>query len=169
MLLQVSDLLSAPAQPNPPTLPTQIDITTRPARAAPRGPKWSRCPACRLKLSRWQDRDRHILTHLPHWIHCPLPHCAWRGNHVKSIKQHWKRQDHLQYHMSYGNTPRREQFQIFNPQEFVALIKAGTISASDAANQALIIVGVKANQLQKLSMSENPWGYKLKSAPAPDP
>jgi hypothetical protein len=42
--------------------------------------------------------------------------------------------------------------------------KAGTISASDAASQALIIVDVKADQLQKLSLSENPWGYKLKAA-----
>jgi hypothetical protein len=78
------------------------------------------------------------------------------------------RQDHLQYHESYGLTPRLEQFQIFDPQEFVNLITAGIISASDAAVLTLVIVGVKAKQLQKSSMSENPWGYKLKSAPAPD-
>jgi hypothetical protein len=165
MLLQA---LSAPSQPDPPTLPSQIDITTPPATAVPRDPKPSWCPACGVKFTRWQDRDRHIVTHLPHWIHCPLPHCAWRGNRVKSINLHWKRQDHLQYHESYGNTPRLEQFQIFNPQEFVAQIKDGTISASDAAVLALIIVGVKAKQLQKSSMSENPWGYKLKSVPARD-
>jgi hypothetical protein len=147
MLLQVSDLLSAPpSQSDPPTLPSQIDITT------PRDPKMPWCPACGLKLYRWRDRDRHILTHLPHWIHCPLPHCAWRGNRVKSIAKHWMRQDHLPYHESYGLTPRLEQFQIFDPQEFVNLITAGIISASDAAVLALIIVGVKAKQLQKSSM-----------------
>jgi len=75
---------------------------------------------------------------------------------------HWKRQDHLQYHESYGRTPRRVQFEVFDPEEFVCQIKAGTISAGDAAFQALMLVGVKADQLQKLSMSENPWGYKLK-------
>jgi hypothetical protein len=79
------------------------------------------------------------------------------------------RQDHLQYHESYGFTPSQEQFEIFNPQEFVNLINAGIMSASDAAVLALIIVGVKAKQLQKPSMSKNPWGYKLKSAPAPAP
>jgi uncharacterized C2H2 Zn-finger protein len=143
-------------------LPSQNRITTPTATAAPRNPK--QCPACGLIFSRWQDRDRHVLTHLPHWIHCPLLHCAWRGNRIKSIKLHWKRQDHLQYHESYGPTPIRDQFEIFDPQPFVNQTKAGTISASDAASQALIIVDVKADQLQKLSLSENPWGYKLKAA-----
>jgi hypothetical protein len=140
-----------------------------PVTTTPGNPKI--CPACGHKFSRWQDRDRHISIHLPHWIHCPLPHCAWRGNLIKSIKLHWKRQDHLKYHESYGDTLSQEQFEIFDPQPYVNQIKAGTISASDAAFQALFFVDVKAAQLQKSSMSENPWGYKLKSAPllVPDP
>jgi hypothetical protein len=150
-------------------LPSQLNITTPPVATTPGDPK--QCPVCELKLSRWQDCDRHISTHLPHWIHCPLPHCDWRGNRIKSINLHWKRQDHLKYHESYGRTPRRYQFEIFDPQPLVNLIKAGIISASDAASLALIIVDTKATQLQKLSMSEKPWGYKLKSAPwlVPDP
>ena len=157
--LQLSDPFTTP-QPDLPTLPSQIDITITTAAAAPGNSK--QCPDCELKLTRWQDRDRHILTHLPHWIHCPLPHCPWRGNRIKSIKQHWKRQDHLRYHEFFGRTPRREQFAIFEPQELVNQIKAGTISTSDAAFQALNSVVMKAEQLQKSSMSENLWGYKLK-------
>ena len=159
---QVSDCFVTPLHPVLPTLPSQINSTTTPATATPGDPK--QCPHCRLKFTRCQDRSRHILTHLPHWIYCPLPHCAWRGNRIKSIKQHWKRQDHLQYHEFYGRTLRREQFAIFEPQELVNQIKVGTIYTDDAAFQALNSVLVKAYQLQKSSMRENPWGYKLKSA-----
>ena len=149
-----------------PIFPSQINITTPMDIANPKNPR--QCPACGHKFTRWQDCDRHILTHLPHWIHCPLPHCAWRGNRSKSIKLHWKRQDHLQYHEFYGRTLRREQFAIFEPRDLVNQIKAGTISTSDATFQALNSVVVKADQLQKSSMLENSWGYKLKSAPLND-
>ena len=162
MFPQLSDRF-VPSHPVLPTLPSQINSTTTPATAIPGNPK--QCPACGTKLNRWQDRDRHISTHLPHWIHCPLPHCSWRGNRIKSIELHWKRQDHLRHHESYGSTLRQEQFEIFDPQVFVNQIKAGTISTKDAAAQALIIVTAKASLLQKPSMSENRWGYKLKSAP----
>ena len=164
MFPQVSNHLVNPSRPVLPILPPQINSTNTPATATPGNPK-PQCPACGDEFTRWQDRDRHILTHLPHWIHCPLPHCAWRGNRIKSIEVHWKRQDHLQYHESHGHTLRREQFEIFDPQVFVNQIKAGTVSADNAAYQALYFVGVKAKQLQKLSMWENRWGYKLKSAP----
>ena len=163
MFSQVSDCFVTPSHLVSPTLPSQINSTAIPATATPGNPK--QCSACGLKFTRWQDRDRHIFTHLPHWIHCPLPGCAWRGTRIKSIKQHWKRQDHLQYHKFYGRTLRREQFAAFEPQELVNQIKAGTISTDDAAFQALNSVLVKADQLQKSSMLENPWGYKLKSAP----
>jgi hypothetical protein len=169
IFLQDGYLLPAPSQPDLPIFPSQTNITTSPVTATPGDPK--QCPVCELKLSRWQDCKRHILYHLPHWIHCPLPHCDWRGNRIKSINMHWKRQDHLKYHESYGHALRQKQFEIFDPQPLVNQIQAGTISARDAASQALIIVDVKAYQLQKLSMSEKPWGYKLKSPPwlVPDP
>ena len=165
MFPQLSDRFVTPSHHVLPTLPSQINSTAilATATSTPGNPK--QCPACWLKFTRWQDCDRHILTHLPHWIYCPLPHCAWRGNRIKSIKLHWKRQDHLQYHEFYGRTLRREQFAIFEPQELVNQIKVGTIYTDDAAFQALNSVLVKAGQLQKSSMSENPWGYKLKSAP----
>ena len=146
-----------------PTSSSQFNSITSPATATPRDSK--QCPGCPEFFTRWQDCDRHIVTHLPHWIYCPVPDCSWRGNRVKSFEQHWRRRDHLQYHEPYGDIPGLEQFKIFNPQVFVNQIKAGTISTSDAASDALALVRSKANQLQKSSMLHNLWGYKLKHTP----
>ena len=156
--------MATPSQPDLPsaTSSSQFNNATSPTTAALRDPR--QCPCCPLEFTRWQDCDRHILSHLPHWIHCPVSECSWRGNRVKSFEQHWKRNDHPQYHESYGGIPGPEEFTIFNPQEFVDHIKTGNTSISDAVYQALVYVAAKAMQLEKLSLSENLWGYKLKQA-----
>jgi hypothetical protein len=165
MVLQFGYLFLPPSQPEPPTgtWSSPFNSTTSPTTMALRDSK--RCPECRAKLTRWQDCDRHILTHLPHWIHCPLSHCPWRGNRVKSFEQHWKGKDHSQFYQSCGGIPKREHFEIFNPQVLLNPIKAGTISVSVAAVQACIWVVEKSVQLQKPSLYKNVWGYKLKQVP----
>ena len=125
-----------------------------------------RLPREIYSLATWQDRDRHLLTHLPHWLHCPAPDCSWRGNRVKSFENHWRRHDLFKHYTPNGASPEREQFELFNPQEFVDRIKAGTITVRDAADRALELVRAKADQLQKPSLSANPWGYKLKAGPS---
>ncbi|KAI9463264.1 hypothetical protein BJY52DRAFT_74663 [Lactarius psammicola] len=141
----------------------QVNSTTPPAATTPRNPK--QCPVCQAMFRRWQECDRHLLSYLPHWIHCPLPHCSWRGNRVTAFKQHWQRRDHRKYYESYGCSPGQERFEIYDPQEFVDQIKAGTIPVSVVAGCALFHVSTKALQLQKPSMSANLWGYTLKRAP----
>jgi len=152
-------------EPSTGTRSSSFNSTTSPATASPRNPKRWRCPHCPETLTRWQDCDRHILTHLPHWIHCPLWHCSWRGSRVKSFEQHWRRDDHLPYYESYGGIPGREHFELFDPKLLLNPIKAGTFSVSFAALQARIWVIEKSVQLQKPSLFENEWGYKLKQAP----
>jgi len=126
----------------------------------PTAPRHSKqCPECPETFNRWQDCDRHILTHLPHWIHCPLSDCSWRGNRVKSFEQHWIQKHH------HGDIPGRTHFAIFNQQVLLNHIKSGTISVSYAALQARLWVYEKSVQLQKPSLYENWWGYKLKQAP----
>ncbi|KAF8271184.1 hypothetical protein EI94DRAFT_1698315 [Lactarius quietus] len=155
-----SDYYLRPGEPQPDlsagTCSSQI---TAPATATPEKPY--KCPVqvCPLEFPRWQDRDRHLSIHLPHWIHCPLLDCTWRGNRVKTFEQHW-----LKCHKSCGRIPKREDFEIFNPKEFTNEINAGTISVGAVADCAIIHVLTKADQLQKRSMLENPWGYKLKQA-----
>ena len=154
MFPQLSDHFVTPSHPVLPTLPSQINSTTTPATATPGNPK-PQCPACGLKLTRRKDLDRHISTHLPHWIHCPLPHCSWRGNRIKSIDSTGSDR------ITSGTTSPMAALLDKNNSRYsthkCSWIKAGTISTSDAAAQALIIVAAKANQLQKPSMSENRW------------
>ena len=75
------------------------------------------------------------------------------------------RNDHLEYYKSYGGIPARERFALFDPQVLLNGIKAGTISVPVAAAHARYCVIGKAIQLQKRSLYENDWGYKLKQAP----
>ncbi|KAF8264158.1 hypothetical protein EI94DRAFT_522680 [Lactarius quietus] len=37
------------------------------------------CPICGNESRRSQERDRHMLSHLPCWIACSLDGCRWRG------------------------------------------------------------------------------------------
>lgn len=136
------------------TLPTSTTTST--------GRPWQ-CLTCSATFARWQDRDRHIITHLPHWIHCPFPDCPWRGNRVEKFKKHW--QTHPEDHESYGLIPQREQFEIFNPNYFLDQIKTSTIPAHAAAVYAVDRVFQKADELQKPSLSANVWGYTLKQVP----
>ncbi|KAH9064014.1 hypothetical protein EDB87DRAFT_91627 [Lactarius vividus] len=101
-------------QPAPPSWASQTNGSTPPATITPGDPR--QCPACQTMFTRWQDCDRHLVTHLPHWIHCPFSNCTWRGNRVKPFKDHWKRG-----HGGHGNIPEREQFEIFNTQESMGL------------------------------------------------
>ncbi|KAH8990326.1 hypothetical protein EDB92DRAFT_1865879 [Lactarius akahatsu] len=142
-------------QPYPPTWARQINTAALPATTTgnPR-----ECPICHGIFTRWQDRDRHLVTHLPHWVHCPISNCTWRGNRVRQFEDHWGR-DHGSYHI-----PGRKQFEIFDPQEFVNQINTGTIPAV-AAGRAIERILAKARQLQKPSMSADPWGWKIKRPP----
>ncbi|KAH9064011.1 hypothetical protein EDB87DRAFT_1820639 [Lactarius vividus] len=141
-------------QPYPPTWASQTN-TASPATTTG-NPK--ECPICHDIFTRWQDRDRHLVTHLPHWIHCPISNCTWRGNRVRQFEDHWGR-EHRSYHI-----PGRNQFEIFDPQEFVNQINAGTIPVV-ATGRAIERVLAKAGQLGKPSMSKDPWGWKIKRPP----
>ncbi|KAI9439817.1 hypothetical protein H4582DRAFT_1551044 [Lactarius indigo] len=146
-------------QPDPPTgrWPFHINNTTPPATTTPGDPR--KCPVCSAYFTRWQDCDRHIEIHLPHWIHCPFQNCTWRGNRVKPFKIHWEK-----VHGSHSNIPGREQFKIYNTQEFVNQIKAGDTHII-VAGRVIERVRAKANQLGKLSMSVDPWGWTFKQPP----
>lgn len=123
--------------------------------------RW-RCPICPGSFSRWQERDRHELTHVPYFIHCPLPHCAWRGNRTGLFKKHWQQEDHRGYHEYFGHTPERSQSETFNPREILNQIASGALSLRAGEVKAIVLVRVKACELQKLSMWMDPWGRNKK-------
>lgn len=119
--------------------------------------RW-RCPICLGAFSRWQERDRHELIHLPYFMHCPLPHCAWRGNRAGTFKNHWRQEDHRSYHEIYGRTPERSQIETFDPWVILNQIANGAITPREGEVQAILLVRMKACELQRLSMWMEPWG-----------
>ena len=116
------------------------------------------CQFCSDTFHRWQDRDRHEVTHLPYFFHCPLPHCEWRGNRIHTFKTHWKQKDHLSYHQIYGNSPKRSQLETYDPRTILNRVRSGVISFSEAEDEAIFLVEVKSYELQKPSMRTNPQG-----------
>lgn len=122
------------------------------------------CHICPESSPRWQDRDRHQLTHIPYFIHCPLPHCAWRGNRPDLFKKHWQKEDHRDYHERYGHTPERSQIETYDPWEILNQIINDTISPNEGEAQAILLVQVKAYELQKMDVWTDPWGRPRKQA-----
>ena len=118
------------------------------------------CSICPKSFSRRQERERHQLVHLPCFLHCPLPHCEWRGTRIYVFKDHWQRGDHLSYHEQYGHAPERSQFETYDPRVILNQFNNGAISFSEAEGQAIVLVQRKAYELQKPSMGGNPWGRK---------
>ena len=91
-------------------------------------------------------------------MHCPLPHCTWRGNRAGLFKKHWQQEDHRGYHEHHGRFPERNQFETFNPWVILDQIVNGAISLSEGEVQAIFLVRMKACELQKPSMWTDPWG-----------
>lgn len=95
------------------------------------------CPVCSVMSGRRQERNRHLLSHLPPWIRCPLPDCQLRGSRLDLFLIHWKtlRSKHP------DDSPTRSQFAIYDPD----LIYDGVISVGKAEVIARGLVYAKAN------------------------
>ena len=83
----------------------------------PKGTSFAKgiCPFsdCQRKYGRPQDLERHILQHLPHWIHCPRSGCNWTGNRLEILRAHLKKK-----HRG-APLPQREMFIIYNAKRIV--------------------------------------------------
>ena len=95
-------------------------------------------------------------------MHCPLPHCRWRGNRAGLFKKHWQQEDHRSYHEHYGPTPDGKQIETYDPWEVLNQIKSGAVSLSEGQDQAIVLVQVKAYELQKVDVWTDPWGRSRK-------
>jgi hypothetical protein len=142
-------------QPRCVTSPTAPDAAVHTNRKPPR--RDLPCPVlgCSSSLGRPQDRNRHILTHLPDWIHCPDLDCSWRGDRPSDFKKHRSRD-----HPSSGQEPSEDQYKTYDPLPLVVKIVWGTLSIQDANTHALLMVRKKSSELGIKKMYENPWGRK---------
>ena len=119
------------------------------------------CPApgCLSSFDRPQERKRHLLTHLPHWVHCPFPGCCWRGNRLSVFKRHWGNS-----HPPSSQDLEEDQFKAYDPGPLVEMIEEGSLSVEEAKNRAMTMVKEKASELGKQELWENPWGRQGRRA-----
>ncbi|KAI9437698.1 hypothetical protein H4582DRAFT_295472 [Lactarius indigo] len=165
-LANAEDLVCVQLQPNLPPPFYSIQSTITPPTTATRI-RWP-CRICLASFPRRQERDRHELTHVPYFIHCPLPHCTWRGNRADLFKKHWQQEDHRSYHEYYGRIPERSQIETFDPWLILKQIINGAISLREGEDQAIVSVQVKAYELQKPGMWLDPWGRNKKALDGAD-
>jgi len=97
-------------------------------------------------------------------MHCPLPHCAWRGNRSDLFEKHWQQKDHRVYHEYYGHTPEWSLIETYDPWVILDQVINGTISLREGEAQAIFLIQVKAYELQKTSIWTDPWGRSRKQA-----
>jgi hypothetical protein len=74
------------------------------------------------------------------------------------FKKHWLQECHRPYHKYYGYNPEGGQIETYNPQAILNEIKNGTIPFHEGEDQAIILVQVKAYELQKTKVWTDPWG-----------
>ena len=136
----------------------EIDSITPPTTTSSNLLSRRRCPTCSADFVRPQDRERHLLSHLPSWIYCPFPLCTWTGYRVDALRRHWPHHNH---HDPDNHILKREAFEIYNAPEFVDQIIAGTMTTDVAVDKALELVRAKALQLQRPSLLTNLMRKKL--------
>jgi len=114
------------------------------------------CPGCGIQVGhRLQNLKRHILsTHLPCWIYCPYPLCAWRGSRNEEFERHLTKNQ-------CGPKPSREQYQIYDTNLVLDLILEAGTSVDVAASYALDFVAERAMELGKGEEWRDRWGRQM--------
>jgi len=137
-------------------VPPQLVMPSPPvAQAAPAPTQLVVCPPCGRGFGRWQERDRHVRTHLPYTYYCPFPRCPWRGDRPENVSTHW-----YNMHSEYGPAPSRQQCQIHNPNGLITAILDGALTVEEAAEIALSVVAIRAMEFDKGDVWENGWGRR---------
>jgi hypothetical protein len=112
------------------------------------------CPICSASLGRFQDRKRHILSHLPHWLQCQAPGCSWRGDRWEHLRKH-----RLNAHPSSGQELDTRNSVIYDPRPLVEGITDDT-TFENAKMIATSLVEKRAKELEKSELWGDLWGRK---------
>ncbi|KAH9961579.1 hypothetical protein BC827DRAFT_327709 [Russula dissimulans] len=125
-----------------------------------------RCPVCLASLGRPQDRERHMLSHLPYWLYCADPGCSWRGGRWEALNRHRRNA-----HPSSSQEPVKGDASaiIYDPWPLVKGIIVGDVPLEEARKYAVSMVEKKALELTKSELWKDFWGRKgRRSRLAPD-
>ena len=115
------------------------------------------CPICNVVFYRRQERNRHMRSFLPHSIYCSFEQCPWRGDRHDNLKKHWSaKHAHVRF-------PGQQRYQIYNPDALVELVVRERLSIESAAEVALLVVGQRAQELNKIGIWANGWGRTPKN------
>ena len=91
------------------------------------------CPYCGKGHRGMKDLERHLRTNLPHWIRCTIPECFWTCRRPEDLKVHMRR------HPNVG-MPTLEDYRIYDQQELLDQMVAGTLSNELAAGNSWLMV-----------------------------
>ena len=115
-------------------------------------------PTCGRIFDRSQERNRHLRSFLPHWIHCPFQHCPYRCDRPDNLANHWTKK-----HSNHGQAPQQHEYQIYDPNPLVTRVVSGQIAMEIAIDIALSQVEMRAPELGKEdAWRGNWWGRRLK-------
>ena len=117
------------------------------------------CPICPALLGRSQDRKRHILSHLPHWLQCPDPGCSWRGDRWENLNKH-RHNDHA----SSIQEADKSNSLIYDPWPLVQGITEGRTHIEALRVTAISMVEIRASELGKSGLWGDFWGRKRRKA-----
>jgi len=119
--------------------------------STPKGPTHNTekyCPICAATLGRLQDRRRHMISHLPHWLQCQTSGCSWRGDRWEHLRKH-----RLKVHPSSSQKSDTRESVIYDPRSLIERITDNTTFENVEAI-AISLVEEKAKELEKLEL----WG-----------
>jgi hypothetical protein len=131
-----------------------VSAQVRPANDM--GSRYS-CPfsGCDVVYEHPRRMNRHLLAHLPSWLSCPIPGCAWRGDRWRHLRKH--RRDK---HPSSSHEVDRNESMIYDPEPLMQIIEDEN-TLQNATRQAISLVKIRALEVQKLELWDgNFWGRK---------
>jgi hypothetical protein len=149
--VQPTYIIPALRADNIPDVPLKVYPPTQPPSTWP-------CPLCRESFRRWQDRNRHIQSHLPYWIGCSYDACSWRGYRIDIFRKHWHNE-----HQSTNQVPDESGSKLYDPMPLVDDIVRGSVSIEDAENWAIERIKKIAAVLDKQALLTDPCGRKEKN------
>jgi hypothetical protein len=113
------------------------------------------CPVCRQRFGRHQERDRHMLTHLPPWLFCPFLGCPWRGDRSYTLPTHWTKS-----HADFGEAPKTEDCKIYNPVSLLQSVIRGELLIEEMTAIAVQAARIRSQELEKVGIWEGEWGRR---------